>query len=85
MGRTEKSRRLPSSSVCAYGHAERVSGISQEVLGQRAGLSTPYISSVERGERNVSLFNILRLADALESDASRLVKSLPSPPDRGRY
>ena len=59
--------------------------LSQEALGQRSGLSMHYVSSVERGERNVSLFNILRLARALDMDASTLVRNLPEPPDRGRY
>ena len=40
-------------------------GISQEELGARAELHRTYVSSVERGERNVSLVNIERLAIAL--------------------
>ncbi len=40
-------------------------GISQEELGHRAGLHPTYVSSVERGRRNVSLVNIHALADGL--------------------
>ena len=40
-------------------------GISQEELADRADLHRTYISSTERGERNVSLVNIHRLANAL--------------------
>lgn len=40
-------------------------GISQEKLAELAGLHRTYVSSIERGERNVSLVNIERLAAAL--------------------
>lgn len=41
------------------------SGMSQETLAHRAELDRTYISGVERGERNVSLVNIERIAAAL--------------------
>jgi transcriptional regulator with XRE-family HTH domain len=40
-------------------------GISQEELAARADLDRTYVGGVERGERNVSLINIHRLARAL--------------------
>jgi len=39
--------------------------ISQEELADRAGLHRTYVSSVERGERNVSLETIEKFARAL--------------------
>ena len=39
--------------------------ISQEELAMRAGLDRTYVGGVERGERNLTLVNINRLADAL--------------------
>jgi transcriptional regulator with XRE-family HTH domain len=40
-------------------------GISQEKLAELADLHRTYVSGVERGERNISLVNIERLAKAL--------------------
>jgi len=39
--------------------------LSQEELGFRAGIDRTYVGGVERGERNLSLLNIKRIADAL--------------------
>ena len=40
-------------------------GISQEKLAELAGLHRTYVSSVERGQQNISLLNIESLAQAL--------------------
>jgi transcriptional regulator with XRE-family HTH domain len=47
-------------------------GISQEELAFRCGLHRTYVSSVERGERNVSLVNIHRLALSLQVEPQAL-------------
>lgn len=41
-------------------------GISQERLAELAGLHRTYISDIERFQRNISLDNIQKIAEALE-------------------
>ena len=52
----------------------RASGISQEAFATEVGIHRTYIGAVERGERNVSLANILRIARALNVSAAQLFK-----------
>jgi transcriptional regulator with XRE-family HTH domain len=49
-------------------------GLSQEKLAELAGLHRTYIGSVERGERNISIDNMERLAHALSVDIKELLK-----------
>ena len=43
-------------------------GLSQEQLANLANLDRTYVGGVERGERNVSLANIIRLSKAIDVD-----------------
>lgn len=47
--------------------------LTQESVAEAAGLHPNYISSVERGERNVSICNIERIACALDVPMSVLL------------
>ncbi len=47
-------------------------GISQEELAYRANFHRTYIGMIERAERNITLSNIKRLADALQVDVKDL-------------
>jgi len=49
-------------------------GLTQQVLGERAGLHRTYVGSVERAEVNVSIDNVDRLAKALSVDPSVLMQ-----------
>lgn len=53
-------------------------GISQEELADRAELHRTYISSIERGERNVSVENIFAIADALDVPPGDLLRPIPA-------
>jgi transcriptional regulator with XRE-family HTH domain len=48
--------------------------LSQEALAHQAGLHRTYVGAVERGERNVSIDNIERLARALGVTPAELMR-----------
>jgi transcriptional regulator with XRE-family HTH domain len=54
--------------------ARKAKGLSQEELADKADLHRTYVGSVERGERNVSIDNIERLAAALNLDVIELMQ-----------
>jgi len=64
---------VPSSAETAYLSAlgrrlrdlRRARGYSQEQLALKAGIDRTYVSSVERGKRNVAALNLRKMAKAL--------------------
>jgi transcriptional regulator with XRE-family HTH domain len=50
--------------------------LTQEKVAELADLHTNYVSSVERGERNVGLHNIVRLAFALDMPVASLLSCM---------
>ena len=73
-------RSSPASPATRFGRRVRDRrqdlGLSQEALADAAGLHRTYVGSVERGERNIALNNIVRLAAALQFDPAELVVGL---------
>jgi transcriptional regulator with XRE-family HTH domain len=67
---TSKSRRIFAENLRKY---RRQKNLSQENLADMAGLHRTYVGSVERGERNISIDNIERLANALECSIAELL------------
>lgn len=53
-------------------------GISQERLAMEAGLARSYVGEVERAQRNISLINITKLAEALAVEPARLLEPAAS-------
>ncbi len=51
----------------------KLQGLSQEALALACGLDRTYIGGVERGERNISLLNIYKIAVALGVPAKELL------------
>lgn len=47
--------------------------LSQEELAERAGVHRTYVGMIERSEKNVTIYNIGRLASALETEAADLL------------
>lgn len=58
---------------CRVRELREARGLSQERLAELAHLHRTYIGSVERGERNISLVNIHRIARALDVASSELL------------
>lgn len=57
----------------AIRHARLEKGMSQEKLALLAELDRSYVGRVERGDNNVALLTLIKLADALEMRASDLL------------
>jgi transcriptional regulator with XRE-family HTH domain len=51
-------------------------GLSQESLANQSDIDRTYISDIEKGERNISLKIIERLAETLQISLSELFKKI---------
>ena len=55
-------------------HLRKERGLSQEAFAALCALDRTYIGGIERGERNVSLTNISKIASALDLSPSDLFR-----------
>lgn len=66
-----------NACLVALGDAVRIErkaqGFSQEVLADKAGIDRSYMGGIERGEHNVALVNLLKIACALGVKPSELL------------
>lgn len=64
----------------AFGRAVRktreANQVSQERLAELAGVHRTYIGSIERGQQNVALRNLVRIARALNTTPSLLLEDV---------
>lgn len=51
-------------------------GISQETLADRSSVHWTFVGQVERGQRNLNLHNLLKIAHGLQVDPSELIHGL---------
>ena len=73
MGKRKDSQELRKVFAANLRNLRQTRGISQERLAELAGLHRTYVSSVERGARNISIDNIARLAKALDVSPEKLL------------
>ena len=78
--------RSPTDPKISFGERLRAlrngAGLSQEELGHKANVDRTYVSSCERGKRNVTLEIIVRFATALEISPGSLLSEIQVPGGR---
>lgn len=55
--------------------ARKARGLSQEALADAAGIDRSHMGKIERGERNVTIMNIARVAAALDEKPSDVLRA----------
>jgi len=76
---TTPKHRAKDPELEAFGKRLRAlrhaAGLTQEALADQAGLHWTYVGQIERGERNLTLKNVLRLAAGLGVEPAELVQA----------
>jgi len=58
----------------AVRHFRSEAGMSQEALAFEAEIDRSYLGGIERGEHNVAVMNLVKLAEALGISVARLIQ-----------
>lgn len=72
--KTDSEGRLQKLGL-AIRAARTAKGFSQEAFADAAGIDRSHMGKIERGERNVSVLNVARVADALGTTIASLMAS----------
>jgi transcriptional regulator with XRE-family HTH domain len=73
MAHAVKHRKIVGSNIRT---CRTDAGLTLEKLAEKADMSWPYLSEVERGRENISLDKLARLAQALKINLSKLVEGV---------
>ena len=66
MARASHETRLVAVFAGNVRRLRKERGLSQEELAEAAGVHRTYVGMIERGEKNVTIYNIERIAIALD-------------------
>lgn len=78
MSRTKRNREqdhllLPLGE--AIRRTRKAQSVSQENLAYATGIERSHMGRIERGEVNVSFLNLMKIAQALETELSKILKA----------
>lgn len=71
-GKTDSDQQLKHLGRAIRARREAL-GVSQEALADAAQMDRAHMGKIERGERNVTLLNLLKIAAALKCRASEIM------------
>lgn len=71
--KTDKDAKLAKLGAAVRARRKEL-GISQEVLAIRSGVERSNMGKIERGENNLSVLNLVRIAEALNCRAAEILQ-----------
>lgn len=74
MTRSEKEEQLLLRLGLAIRVHRRRMGLSQDVFARQANINRSYYAAVERGEKNIAVLNLVKIANALGVEVADLLE-----------